>query len=132
MAHILIVDDNSELRSTTRKMLESAGHQVSEAANGVEGLDRITASVKSKTKLDEIQVALVDLIMPEKDGLMLIQEALAQSPRLKIIAISGGPQGNPAWLPIAKSAGATRMLKKPFTKDQLLRHVQELLADNWK
>lgn len=130
MAHILVVDDDFELRSTVRLILESAEHRVSEAVNGVDGLEKVITSVKGGAE-DEIEVAVIDLMMPQKDGVMMIQEALAKSPRLKIIAISGGQGGNPAWLPIAKAAGAMRIMKKPFSREQLLRNVQEVLAETW-
>ena len=123
MATILIIEDDSQLRALLKQMLERNQHQVIEAENGEAGV------MISKTSSPDL--ILSDLIMPGKDGIMAIQEILQRNPKLKIIAMSGGDTGNAAWLPIAKKAGALRVLKKPFGQSQLLETVSEALTNDW-
>lgn len=124
MAKILIIDDDAELRSTLIELLTTSGHEVRGAENGVVGLAAARAELP--------EVFIVDLMMPQKDGLTTIQELLLEFPRARVIAISGGPSGNPSWLPIAKNAGALAILKKPFTFERLREEVQAALENPWR
>jgi YesN/AraC family two-component response regulator len=120
MAHILVIDDEDLVRHTLREMLESAGHRVSEAENGNEGLRRFTEA--------PADLVITDIIMPEKEGVETIQILLRQHPGLKVIAISGGGRtGNFDYLALAKKLGANRILKKPFRKSELLEAVDACL-----
>lgn len=119
MATILVIDDDGQLRAMIRQLLERNQHTVLEAVNGLDGLEKYR-----KQKAD---VVITDLIMPEKDGILTIQDLLMEFPSAKVLAISGGPRGNAAWLPIAKRVGALRVLKKPFTTEQLTEVVNEVL-----
>jgi CheY-like chemotaxis protein len=123
-AKILIVDDDEQLRLLLRRQLEPESYQVVEAANGEVAIE--------VAKHENPDVVITDLIMPGKDGIMAIQELLQLMPRIRIIAISGGPTGNSAWLPIAKKAGAMTVLKKPFSKEQLLESVNTVIQNPWK
>ena len=116
---ILVVEDNEELLSVLAGMLDSNGYRVIKAANGVEAL---------KLFRDErVDLIVTDLIMPEKSGLDILQDLRRRHAGLKVIAISGGPGGNSAWLPIAKEFGALRILKKPFSCEVFLTTVRECL-----
>lgn len=119
MATILLIDDDSQLRGMLKQMLERAGFQVVEAENGPDSLKILKSSL--------VDIILTDIIMPGQDGVMLIQEILKRYPDKRILAMSGGPKGNAAWLPIAKRVGARAILKKPFTKTKLLALVNETL-----
>lgn len=119
MARILVIDDDNQLRSLLRQILERENHVVLEASNGKQGTE--------VSRNDAPDIVIADLVMPEQDGLMAIQEILSQRPRTKVIAMSGGPTGNAAWLPIAKKAGALRVLKKPFQRLDLLQAVADAL-----
>jgi len=99
-----------------------AGHKVIEAANGNEGLKMLEQQT--------VDVVITDLIMPEKEGLETITEALELYPDLKIIAISGGTRlGFDSYLKIAKSLGAQRVYSKPVDLRELETAVQELLKN---
>jgi CheY-like chemotaxis protein len=123
MATILLIEDDEQARSMLKQMLERQQHTVIEAANGNVALERL--------KEGAADLVITDLMMPEKDGLTAIQEILRDYPRSRVIAMSGGAGGNAAWLPIAKKAGAMRILKKPFTKEQFISAVNETLSDPW-
>jgi DNA-binding response OmpR family regulator len=75
-------------------------------------------------------LAIIDVIMPEKDGLDTIQEMRREDPKVKIIAISGGGgTGKDALLSVAKDLGAQRVFVKPFSPTDILEATRELLTD---
>jgi len=121
MARILIIDDEDELRSMLRRMLEQAGHEVTEAVNGAEGIELY--------ERDRPDLIITDIIMPEKEGVETIIALRRADPDLPIIAISGGGRLEATdFLPMARKLGARRTLSKPFRRDQLLEAVDECLA----
>lgn len=120
MGHIMIVEDDPAVRELLRKILERAGHDVLDAANGKEAL--------SLFKANPAELIITNILMPEKEGLETIQELRREDPDIKIIAISGGGQIGPAdYLEIARRFGATRTFSKPFDRKALLKAVDELL-----
>ena len=121
MAKILVVDDEELARFTIRDILESAGHQVEEAENGVEALASQSAG--------PFDLIITDIIMPEKEGVETIIELKKLHPSLKIIAISGGGRTrNLDFLKLAKEFGADSILAKPFSEDELMEHVNACLS----
>jgi len=119
MANILLIDDDEQFRTMLRQLLERANHDVLEAADAETGLTLYRRS--------PCEIVITDLVLPGKDGLALIQELLLDYPNAKIVAISGGPRGNVAWLPLAKQLGALRVLQKPFTQEQLVETLNHVL-----
>jgi CheY-like chemotaxis protein len=123
MARILIIDDEDELRSMLRRMLEQAGHEVTEAVNGAEGIKLY--------ERDRPDLIITDIIMPEKEGVETIIALRQADPNLPIIAISGGGRLEATdFLTMAKKLGARHTLSKPFRRDQLLEAVGECLAED--
>jgi CheY-like chemotaxis protein len=123
MARIIIIDDEDELRSMLRQMLEQAGHEVTEAVNGAEGIQSY--------ERDRHDLIITDIIMPEKEGVETIIALRRADPDLPIIAISGGGRLEATdFLTMTKKLGARRTLSKPFRRDQLLEAVDECLAEN--
>ena len=121
MARILIIDDEDELRSMLRQMLEQAGHQVTEAVNGAEGIQLY--------EQDRPDLIITDIIMPEMEGFETIRELRDTAAELKIIAISGGaPIGTPDNLKIAREFGADAAFAKPIDRQEFLSSVSRLLA----
>jgi CheY-like chemotaxis protein len=119
---ILIIDDEDLIREVVKEMLEAEGYIVSMAANGKEGL-----RVYQKELPDLI---ITDIFMPEMEGLETIRELQRGSPKVKIIAISGGGEkGMLSFLSYAKRFGALRALEKPFSREELLTAVRELLTE---
>ncbi len=122
MPRILVIDDDDLIRVMLHQMLEDAGYDVAVAANGDEGI-----------KLFHEQAAdliITDIIMPEKEGWETIVELKRDYPRVKIIAISGGGRIGPySYLMVAKRFGAERVFTKPLKKDELLKAIRELLAE---
>jgi CheY-like chemotaxis protein len=122
MGRVLVIDDDSAMRGTVRRILERDGHEVIDAPDGRRGLEIFRAQ--------GADVVVTDLIMPEKEGIETIIELRAASDDVRILAISGGDRVSRGLgrLKDAESLGADASLAKPFTVDQLRDAVAQLLA----
>jgi YesN/AraC family two-component response regulator len=120
MESILIIDDEPQIRSMIRLILERAGYAVIEAADGVEGIRRFRET--------SVNLIITDLIMPNKDGIGMIIELKKEFPGIKIIAMSGGGLNRPeGYLRGAQKLGAACTLSKPINRQELLRAVKDTL-----
>ncbi len=119
MATILVIDDEESIRNLLREVLERAGHKVLEARDGREGL-----SLYQKTPTD---LVIMDLLMPDTDGLEATLQLTREYLDAKIIAMTGA-QGDRNFLDVAKLFGARRTFEKPFDLNKMLQAVQEELA----
>lgn len=121
MPRILLIDDDDQLRTGLRQLLESAGYTVGEARNGYEGLQSYRQA--------PADVVITDILMPEQEGIQTIQQLLQHNPTIMIIAISGGiPQANTDFLDAALLFGAQQTLRKPFRQQELLDAVETVLT----
>lgn len=121
MASILIVDDETGIRLLLRQVLEGLGHTVVEAENGKVGLLRYKES--------PADLVVMDLFMPEKEGLRTIVELQEEFPDVKIIAISGGGRmGRMDLLAMVKDFGVSVALEKPIRIKAFLEAVDAVLA----
>lgn len=121
MKKILIIDDEPFILSMLKKMLERAGYHVDLAENGKVGLEQFDIIVP--------ELVITDIIMPEKEGLGIIREMKKRNPDLKIIAISGGGRVSATdYLNTAEIFGADRSFQKPFTKEEIVGAVKELIG----
>jgi two-component system, chemotaxis family, chemotaxis protein CheY len=122
MARILVMDDDDLLRGVLRVVLEAARYDVIEAADGKAGLRLY--------REQGADLVLVDIFMPERDGLEVIRALRAEIPQPKIVAMSGGGQtGQIDILRAAAAFGASRTLRKPFEPHELLTAMRELLGE---
>lgn len=122
MARILVIDDFREVRNFLWLVLEAAGHEVIETANGAQAL--------GVYKGRPAELIFCDLFMPEKEGLATIREMREHWPDVKIIAMSGGnPRAPTDLLPQAAKLGAVKTLRKPFGPDDVLAVVTEVLGE---
>ncbi len=121
-ASILLVDDDENVRKVLKRVLESDGHEVMEAGDGDEALKR--------HRRDSADIVITDIVMPEKEGLAMIQELKLDSPDVRIIAISGGGRkGSGSYLGLAKHLGAEITLEKPIRAKDLLGAVSRIMSD---
>ena len=121
MINILVIDDELQVREILQHMLERKGYSVLLAEDGEEALE-----ICSNHDLD---LMIVDMVMPKKNGLETIQEVKRDYPAIKIIAISGGHMVGPKrYLDNAKTFGADRFFEKPFSRGEMLEAVEELVA----
>ena len=122
MACILLIDDEASVRSTLGKYLSHAGHEVVEASDGKQAMELLEES--------PVDLVIADLYMPEMDGIEFTSRLGQQVPGVKIIAISGGGYlDKHKVLEMARNLGMARTLAKPFTRDDLLAAVREVLTE---
>ena len=114
---ILIVDDEPGVRHTLRKLLNTAGYEVIEAANGKEAVAQL--------RLSAVDVMILDLVMPEQEGLETLRKLRDEHSRLKVIAVSGQ---FPDLLRAAELLGAVASLSKPVEADKLLDLLRNALG----
>jgi CheY-like chemotaxis protein len=119
-AHVLVVDDRPDVLGFVCAELESAGYAVQAAENGRQALER-----QGEQPAD---VMLVDIFMPEMDGLETIDRVRAQFPRTRIVAMSSGARGLQDYLKVARDIGADATLQKPFARDELLQVLKTVLG----
>jgi DNA-binding response OmpR family regulator len=118
MADILIIDDDPVVRSVMKAVLKDAGHQVREAKDGVEGL--------ALAQRHRPALVVTDIVMPEKEGMETIRELRQQIPKIAILAVSGAVN-RAFYLHLAGQFGADGVLAKPFSFDDLVASVSDLL-----
>ena len=117
MKKILIVDDDRVVLSSCKRILDSEGYAVS-----------LTSSVKEALQMLEekkFDILLVDVIMPEYDGMYLIGNVKENLPLLPILVMSGYP--TPETISSGMRMGATHFIAKPFTPDELIAAVRKAL-----
>ncbi len=121
MAGVLIVEDDKELREMINISLTRRKFTVIEAVDGKEAITHFKPSITD--------LVITDLIMPEEDGLKVIMKLREMKPSLKIIAISGGGKAGPgSYLNLAKALGADAVYSKPFSINDLITRIEELLS----
>lgn len=117
---ILVVDDDAATRRSLDLLLSKAGYTVMQAGDGA-GAVRLWRDHGG-------DLVILDLFMPEKDGLETIIELRAHDPTVRILAMSSG--GRNARLDVladAKLLGAVLTIEKPFTASQMLAMVDRAL-----
>ncbi len=117
---VLVIEDDNELRQVLCESLSRAGYAVTEAADGVQA----GAILRAKP----FDLVITDLYMPKRDGFEVIMELRRLQPSAKIIAISGHPTRQ-RMLPAAAWLGAKRTIAKPFTPEEMLELIKEVLAE---
>lgn len=121
MTTIVVADDDSELRATVRTALEGWGYAVSEAADGIE-CERLIRSIKP-------DVILLDVFMPNRDGLEVLCSRGQSRDDPAIVCMSGGGSfGHFDSGAVAQKLGARHYLSKPFRMVDLQRLLDEILG----
>jgi PAS domain S-box-containing protein len=117
---VLMVEDNSAVQYIHCSILESHGYQTLIARDGVEAI-----ALYAKHQ-DDVQVVLMDVMMPDMDGISAIRVLRRLNPDVKIIAMSGLRSNRESTL----AAGASVFLAKPFVMEELLRVLYSLIHDS--
>ena len=117
MSSILVVDDEDQIRRMVCETLEQAGYHVTEARDGKEALQQY--------RLAPADLIILDILMPNQDGLETTVVLRQEFPDVKIIVITGGSDmiGIINFLDVAKMLGAHRTLQKPFEMKTLLETI---------
>lgn len=114
---VLIVDDDEDLVSAVKELLERKKYEVFTAYSGIEALEKASA-------ISELDVALLDLVMPMMDGLTLLDRLKAIHPDLSVIIITG--YGTVPTAVEAIKHGAIDFIAKPYDKDVLLNKLEAI------
>jgi len=128
-AKVLIIDDEKDIRIVLKEIFERADFDVEVAADSNDGMALL--------RQDPVDLVVIDVIMPGKDGVTAAKEIRREFPATKIIVISGGGNVGPgdyepgaikttAYLASAIAAGVDLTLTKPFDRDQLIKAAKEL------
>ncbi len=120
---MLIVDDVPAKRLWMRALLEGAGHQVVEAENGLQALEKI--------RTGSFSVVVTDINMPEMNGIELIHRLRDEAPsELRILAVSAGTSDVPSDIGLqgGQAVGADAILYMPCSPAEFLEAVARLRA----
>lgn len=125
MTRLLLIDDDEAVREATEMLLTAKGYDVVAAPNGMAGVEAVKVGV--------FDLAIVDLFMPDMDGLETTKALRQHAPALPVIAVSGFMLGGdrllemPNFDAMANEAGAMSTLYKPFRPDALLQAIETAL-----
>lgn len=121
MAHILIIDDEPGILKILRKILEGAGHTVSDAPDGEVALRQFEGQ--------PADLVITDIFMPGMDGIEFLVSIRKTAPNARVLAMSGGGLlSRDQALSDASLLGADQILQKPFSKDEVLEAVERMLG----
>jgi len=124
MPRILVVDDDVSVRVATRTLLEHEGYEVVCADSGRTGIEAIAST--------SFNAVIVDIFMPDMDGLQTIKAFNRQAPGVPIIAMSGfmfrdSSAPAPDFLSMSTKLGAAYSVRKPFRPPDLLKVIEACL-----
>jgi CheY-like chemotaxis protein len=117
---VLVVDDEPNVRRSLAVLLRTSGHDVVECDGGRQALERYAAAER------EIDVAIVDMMMPDMTGRELIVRLRAMSERLPVIVSSGFSAG--AELDALRADPHIHFMQKPYTAEELERTLLSAAA----
>jgi two-component system chemotaxis response regulator CheY len=118
MKRVLIIDDSATIRREVVQVLQPAGYEVLEAADGVEGLSMIAAN--------DPALILCDINMPHMGGMEMLEELFKRQRGPLIIMLTTLAQ--PALIRRARELGAIGWIVKPFKADLLIAAVEKLMT----
>jgi CheY-like chemotaxis protein len=119
---ILVVDDEAAIRRITQTSLETYGYRVLTASDGIEAIALYAQHKK------EISLVVIDMMMPNMDGLTTIRTLRKIKPQVKIIAVSGLASNDK--LAQVATLGVKTFISKPYTTEELLNTINGVLSTN--
>ena len=118
MAKILVVDDAAFMRMRCSKLLTDNGYEVVEAENGLDAI--------AKYKASKPDAVLLDITMPEMDGLTALKEIRKIDAEAKVAMVTA--MGQQSMIMDAIKSGAKDFVVKPFQQDRVLSAVTKALG----
>jgi len=116
--YVLIIDDEAEIRESLQTLLEFEGYEVEAAATGAQGLSKIGDR--------PFDLVLLDLALPDRNGIELLPEIRALDPQISVIMITA--YGTVEDAVRAMQSGAANFLQKPWDNEKLLADVRAVVA----
>ncbi|HMX29965.1 MAG TPA: response regulator [Blastocatellia bacterium] len=122
-AKILVVDDSGMSRRLLRRMLETAGHEVTEAEDGLSALELYF--------IERPALVLLDMVMQGMYGLEVLARLRELDPQARVIVATADIQAS--TLALAREAGACGLITKPFVTERVLEATRAVLAggESW-
>jgi len=120
MTKVLLVDDDKIIRESLSEALKLRNYFVNSLSDGTK--------VVSEIEENDYDIIVLDIVMPNKEGLETIQDVRKVNTKIPILAVSGGGRTAPSSnLQLAKMMGANDTLIKPFDSFSLVQKIQKIL-----
>lgn len=119
---VMVVDDSRTVRQQVGMVLRGAGYDVIEAADGLEGAQKISET-------PDLALVICDVNMPKMTGLEMLVLVKKDSRNTQLTVLMLTTEGQPALIQRAKAAGARGWIVKPFKPELLLATVKKLTGD---
>ena len=119
MKRVLVIDDSTAVRQSVIGILGGAGYETVEACDGLDGLEKLRASL-------ELDLVLCDVNMPRMNGLEMVSEAQRSGVTVPILMLT--TEGQPSMIREARKAGAKGWIIKPVKPELLLIAVRKILG----
>jgi PAS domain S-box-containing protein len=119
--NILVIDDEPDVRELTKDVLERLGYTVITTPGGREGI------MMFREKKDDIDVVVLDMIMPLMNGAEVFQVLKGIQPGVRVVLVSGFSTEGFSGINRLLKAGAKAFVQKPFTQGMLAKAVKEAL-----
>ena len=116
---VLVIDDSESMRLQVRQALVGDGHEIIEACDGVEGLDKLQS-------VSGLNIALCDVNMPRMGGLEVIIEAHRLGLKVPIIMLT--TEGQPSMVQQARAVGVKGWIVKPFKPELLVMAIKKVAS----
>lgn len=117
MANVLIIEDSSFQRKILRGILTELNHNVTEAVNGIDGMEKI--------KSVSPDLIFLDLLMPEKDGIEVLTELKGDENSIPVIVLSADIQES--IIQKCYDLGASDFINKPAKKSDVENSISKVL-----
>jgi two-component system, OmpR family, alkaline phosphatase synthesis response regulator PhoP len=117
-AKILVVDDDESISTIYNHVLSREGYEVHTALDGIEAVAKTSAILPD--------LIILDLIMPEQEGIETLLQLHSKHPNIPVVTISGAV-GASEYLHVSSLLGASVTLQKPIRPDTLVQTVQNVL-----
>ncbi len=118
---VIVIDDSRTIRQLVGIVLTQAGYEVLEAADGLEGAEKITLE-------SDLAMVLCDVTMPRMTGLEMLEVIKRDVKNVALPVLMLTTEGQPALIARAKQAGAKGWIVKPFKPEMLLAAVRKLVG----
>lgn len=122
MKHILVIDDSPTIRTSVEYAIKKLGHTIHQAENGRKGLEEFQSL---KKRGDEVAMCIVDINMPEMDGISFVKEFRKEDKFTPVLILTTESEDDK--IKEGKAAGASGWMIKPFKPVDLVAVVEKLI-----
>ncbi len=122
MKYVMVIDDSPTIRTSVEYVVKKMGHDVRQAENGAEALDRIG---EIKKEGNDVALCIVDINMPVMDGITFIREFRKEDRFTPVLVLT--TESSPGMVDAGRTAGASGWIVKPFKEDQMKNTIDKLI-----